>query len=363
MKNKLLKLEAVRGFAAIYVVLHHSFSKGLIIGNYNFSFLFKYGQEAVILFFILSGFVIKYSFERSANKTFSDYFSKRFLRIYIPLIVVFITNYLLLSYYAHSFIGAEWKTLLGNLFMLQDIPSLKLNVICGPYLNNDPLWSLSYEWWFYMLFYFFITKLKQKATLVVFILAILSSISYIFYPFFINRLLIYFAIWWSGVEIADIYLTKKTFSISNMKASLLTLGACLFALLINAYFNSNNGLAKGIGISPKLEVRHFGFTIVVILLAILWNKFNWKFFNITFGPFKFFAPVSYVMYVSHHFLVTDTSYLSFLNGFYLKFIVGFAICLLYSYLVELKYYKWMRDLILKGKASVKPKGGKMALVK
>ncbi|PTS93173.1 acyltransferase, partial [Pedobacter sp. HMWF019] len=95
MQNKLQKLESLRGFAAVYVILHHLFNAKCIVFNHDISFLFKFGQEAVMLFFILSGFVIHYSFQRSADRSFRTFLKKRFLRIYIPLIIVFIISYIL----------------------------------------------------------------------------------------------------------------------------------------------------------------------------------------------------------------------------------------------------------------------------
>jgi len=162
MKNKLTKLDAIRGFTALYVVFHHSFfSENFIIANYNLSFLFKFGQEAVIVFFLISGFVIGYSFENSENKSFWSYFQKRFYRIYIPLCIIMITQYTILSVENGMLINPQWLQLSGNIFMLQDVATLKPNVICSPYLGNYPLWSLSYEWWFYMSFYM-VYKMTSK---------------------------------------------------------------------------------------------------------------------------------------------------------------------------------------------------------
>ena len=75
----LQKLDAIRGLAACYVVIYHIIAtlKGFpqIIKDVFFSF----GQEAVILFFLLSGFVIAYSVYKKQNITFKDYFIKRFM--------------------------------------------------------------------------------------------------------------------------------------------------------------------------------------------------------------------------------------------------------------------------------------------
>lgn len=92
-KKRLEKLEAIRGFAAIYVVFYHLFASGIVIFGVNLSFLFRFGQEAVILFFLLSGFVIYHSFIKSKDHSnFKVFFWKRFLRIYIPLIIVFFSK-------------------------------------------------------------------------------------------------------------------------------------------------------------------------------------------------------------------------------------------------------------------------------
>ncbi|MHB8209551.1 acyltransferase family protein, partial [Mucilaginibacter sp.] len=162
-KKKLKKLEAVRGFAAVYIVLNHSLPVPLMIGGKDFSILFRFGQEAVILFFLLSGFVIQCAFTLSADKSFKTFFSKRFLRIYIPLICVFITNYSLDALQSGAFLPIDFHSLAGNLLMLQNSSFfLKPYVTVGSFLGNTPLWSLSYEWWFYMVFFVIITKVHNR---------------------------------------------------------------------------------------------------------------------------------------------------------------------------------------------------------
>ena len=211
MKQKLSKLEALRGFAAIYVVLHHTlFSKEaaqvLIFGK-NISILFRFGQEAVILFFFLSGFVIKYSFTKSKDHSFKTFFLKRFLRIYVPLLVVFIADYALNCYSKNQPIVIDWHSLTGNLLMLQDdAVSQKPNIICSTFLGNLPLWSLAYEWWFYMIFIFLIKQWNTSTSLKVYIIGTIAAISYLFFPNFINRELMYLMIWWVGVDMSSLYL-------------------------------------------------------------------------------------------------------------------------------------------------------------
>ena len=78
MKNKKIeKLEAIRGFAAFYVVLFHLLPQKILLFGINIGFLFRFGSEAVIMFFILSGFVIKYTWENSSDKSFKKYFFEK----------------------------------------------------------------------------------------------------------------------------------------------------------------------------------------------------------------------------------------------------------------------------------------------
>ncbi|RXG13092.1 acyltransferase family protein [Leeuwenhoekiella aestuarii] len=350
-KGKLVKLEAIRGFAALYVVIYHLFLTGIIqSSSFIVNTLFRFGQEAVILFFVLSGFVIKYSHERASDKSFFTYFEKRFLRIFIPLILVFLTNYFLFSYQDEMFLSIDWKQFFGNLFMFQDVGSLKPNVIVNPFLGNTPLWSLSYEWWFYMLFFGLYFLKPERATKLVYVLAVLSAISYLFYPNFLNRLLMYLLIWWGGLLIADLFLKNEKISFSNLRnylfVMLLIAALLLLNVFIQGYTNIGN-IVKNIGIHPVLELRHFIFAILAITLALCWHKLNWVFFRFTFLPFYRLAPISYALYISHWFLVIKATYLNdYISNIWIRTFIYLLLCFVFSYLVEEVIYVYFRKLIV-----------------
>ena len=60
--NKILEFEFLRGIAAFYVFFHHTlFQFNIIEKNSLLGKLFSFGQEAVMLFFLLSGYVIALS--------------------------------------------------------------------------------------------------------------------------------------------------------------------------------------------------------------------------------------------------------------------------------------------------------------
>jgi peptidoglycan/LPS O-acetylase OafA/YrhL len=153
-KTKILTIEAIRGFAAIYVLLGHIV---LLYQPYSFvpmfefpiKILFGYGHEAVILFFIVSGFSIHFS---TSNIDFikkgclNDYLFKRFRRLY-PLFAISIILSFVVMFIAQ--IPSNWTRNILSLFFLTDISS---GSISDPIPTNFPIWSLSYEVVYYLLY-------------------------------------------------------------------------------------------------------------------------------------------------------------------------------------------------------------------
>lgn len=348
--NRLDKLEAVRGFAAIYVVFFHILPQKIYLWDFNVGYLFRFGPEAVIVFFILSGFVIRYTYEKSKNKTFGYYFIRRFVRLYVPLLIIFAMAYAIKCYQVGSWANPELKILVGNLFMLQDVISQKPNVIVPSYMGNGVLWSLSYEWWFYMLFFVIVTFVpRNKLNSFVSILTFVAALSYLFYPFFLNRLVIYFAIWWTGVRFADIYLNKGDFSFKAMMPQLILLVSISLVLALNLKLNFEYTKIYSYPLVayPFVELRHFTFAIMVLVGAILWKKINWFAFDALITPFKFLASSSYVIYISHHYLVVEASYLSFINNKIVEYSLYIIGLIIFSYVIEVVVYSRIKRVIIK----------------
>ncbi len=104
----------------------------------------RIGNEAVILFFVLSGFLVGgVAAVRIHDGTFrlADYAIDRFSRIMLPLVPALILSALFAGVTVGGF---EFWVFVGNLLSLQGV---LVNVFGG----NAPLWSLSYEVWFYIL--------------------------------------------------------------------------------------------------------------------------------------------------------------------------------------------------------------------
>ena len=110
--------------------------------TFAFYSLTRLGNEAVLIFFVMSGFLVGgKAIERLQQGVFDikGYAIDRTVRIMLPLISA------LLLFIPVSIIRGldiDWWAWLGNLFSLQGICT---------YSVIEPLWSLSYEVWFYIL--------------------------------------------------------------------------------------------------------------------------------------------------------------------------------------------------------------------
>ena len=108
------------------------------------AFLFlvtRLGHEAVLVFFVLSGYLVGgRTIEKINTKTFHlrQYAVDRFVRLALPLISALVLIILLKLLLSDTI---DWGTIWGNFFFLHGL-------LVPPAI--DPLWSLSYEAWFYI---------------------------------------------------------------------------------------------------------------------------------------------------------------------------------------------------------------------
>ncbi|MGA2252259.1 acyltransferase family protein [Terracidiphilus sp.] len=88
--SRFIELDSLRGLAAATVVLHHATNMWptLLSGPASIPLrLFSGGEQAVALFFILSGFVLALPYIRGKSQTYPTFILRRILRIYGPYVV------------------------------------------------------------------------------------------------------------------------------------------------------------------------------------------------------------------------------------------------------------------------------------
>ena len=112
-----------------------------------------YGHSAVMVFFVLSGFVIAYAVDVK-ERTLFDFSTARLGRLYsvvLPAILLTLvcdqigTGHNPGLYDMERQTHVAWRLLLGALFLTQSWGHLSL-------LSNEPYWSLPYEFWYYAIF-------------------------------------------------------------------------------------------------------------------------------------------------------------------------------------------------------------------
>ncbi|MBT3831393.1 MAG: acyltransferase [Gammaproteobacteria bacterium] len=106
--------------------------------------LTRAGTEWVLVFFVLSGFLVGGRVaERVSNHTFDikRYAIDRITRIFTPFIPALLWSALVACIIGGS---VSWLEFAGNLIGLQ-------GVFVNAFAGNFPLWSLAYEIWFYVL--------------------------------------------------------------------------------------------------------------------------------------------------------------------------------------------------------------------
>lgn len=169
-------LDMARGVAALAVLVGHV--RGLFFVDYHdlahhsplvaaFYGATALGHQAVVVFFVLSGFFIVSSIADSFEQhrwSWTAYLVNRITRLSLVLVPSLILCGILdrigmtmgtsapfyrepvANLFAQSVASLEtYRNFVGNLFYLQGI-------VVEPFGSNAPLWSLSYEFWYYIIF-------------------------------------------------------------------------------------------------------------------------------------------------------------------------------------------------------------------
>jgi peptidoglycan/LPS O-acetylase OafA/YrhL len=247
-KRTSVHLDMVRGLSAVAVLIYHL--RGLFF--VDFPLLAKksvlsvglyaitgYGHQAVIVFFVLSGYFIGTSVMESVGKaqwSWRPYLVSRLTRLQLVLLPALILGALWdrigmrIPQAAPLYYDALYKfngpsvalrstipVFFGNLFFLQSIVS----PVFG---SNGPLWSLSYEFWYYILFPVF--ALVAAAWIGNRRRALYAGLLLLLLWFIGPRLAFYFVIWLAGALAGRL---RQTLKFQTSSPTLSILAGLIFA--------------------------------------------------------------------------------------------------------------------------------------
>lgn len=212
-------LDSLRGLAALIVLVHHActlFPRTLRPADAGLALralaqVGRFNTEAVLLFFVLSGFSIRLSIEPrglAQPGELARYAERRLLRI-LPLYwFALALSFALARLFAPVPEEAwSWSTLLGNLLFLQSAVGVA-GAWFLPYAGNGPLWSLSFEVFYYAAFALLVRAIAgRRARLSAVLVATAAALAWnAFWPWPWSLFLASSLIWYVGVELAELHL-------------------------------------------------------------------------------------------------------------------------------------------------------------
>lgn len=219
-------LNIVRGFSAFIVVFAYAFQ--IFISPYWYPrypdpdrtfgwFLFQYiGEFGVMIFFSLSGYLIYQTVKNNIvlNNCFNykQFALSRFVRLWPPLafslFLVLMIHFLFLllgirrggGFYngprnlcSTQRVFIDWVDILGSAFFVNTI----VNGVLSPVLNG-PLWSVAFEFWFYVCIFLLIALVRFNL-----LVAVIFSFLLVFFAYKENDFWLYgFLVWLAAYGMA-----------------------------------------------------------------------------------------------------------------------------------------------------------------
>jgi len=290
----------LRFFAALVVLLGHMEQDGLYMSWLPLS---RYSHAAVIVFFVMSGFII-YSTTVNAGRSATDYFIARASRIYSVALPAVIFSVLCAWIFVKD-IGAT-----GTYPSNYSSPSVIDTVSSLVFLNeswlnpailtmNDPFWSLCYEVWYYVIFglLLYIPGFYRWPA------AILAAL--IAGP----AIVALFPIWLAGAWLAGNY-ERLRFSWSGGVAALLFVTSILVIVAIDVLAIDRTvkdflhqhvpGFWRLDNSQRLLTDFVIGFAILLNIVSFLYMPENFRtFFNCFRNFFGYLAGFSFTLYLFH----------------------------------------------------------------
>lgn len=139
---RMLELDALRGLAALSVILYHYIERYDVLFHHQgtLPFRWKHGYYGVQLFFMISGWVIPLAAERAADAKLFAW--ARFTRLFPTYWMVCLLTYTLVAVVGLPGRVVPWTDALVNVTMLQELFDLR-NI-------DGTFWSLQVELVFYL---------------------------------------------------------------------------------------------------------------------------------------------------------------------------------------------------------------------
>lgn len=349
-------IDGLRGGAAQLVLFGHIYSMILYPGHTT-----GLGDLGVIIFFILSGFLITYTSLIKKDYNFKKYFLDRFFRIFVPyipavlfiiIIDTYIFNYTASKEYLEHY---NLKDLLATLTMLQQHPvGLFMDKLLGiselklaTFGSGRPLWTVAIEWWLYIMFSFilFYKRDTNRFFIKLFLFLIISIVPVFNFVAGTGQglSLVWFimsgiAYWYytSGQNIAD--LMKKILVSGKREKFLLYLLLMGLAVLMVIRFLWISYIETDFVFSRPVFYDFNLYVLLIIFLSLIFCILSVIKSQKRNKIILFFADYSYSLYLIHYTLLYFLLSSKIIGGN--NVMLDFMVCYLVTNLVAIVFW-WM----------------------
>lgn len=315
-----LWFDLIRGLSALLVCMGHL--RNALFVDFSdivqptffiksFYFLTSFGHEAVMVFFVLSGYFVGGAVLRAGDQfSWQGYLISRLSRLWVVLIPSLVMTFLVGVYLSHNFpqvllgaYSASWhsgpnageysistSTLIANLLFLQTI-------IAPVYGVNSPLWSLANEFWYYLVFplllsVFGLIEVKKSFSRLIALFSLLIILFNL--PL---EMLGGFLIWLMGV---GVYLIQPKLKKLSTSINAFGLVVALILFLCVLMMSKSHVLDE---INPFIIDFLIGLFFAFLCLALTNYSFPQKRFKWLASISLMMSEISYSLYLSHFPLV------------------------------------------------------------
>lgn len=264
-------VQYLRFFACFMVVIYHITRKVFLDDGSGYMY---FGDAGVDIFFVISGFIMSY-ISNKKESNFFVFFKSRVVRIYpiyIVTLIPFIGIYILFPHLVNSH---------------GDVPSMLKSLTLLPFIDggyiNMVAWTLSFEFYFYLIFAISLAISNDPIKSTSFMIVLLLVIGLIFNLNFINSPMILEFV--AGMWVYRLIYSKKIIISAWLSILFIMFGASLIILPMNTPI-------IGFGFDGFL---HYGIPSILIFIGFLA-------LNNVIGDIKlltFLGNASYSIYLTH----------------------------------------------------------------
>lgn len=315
--NRILALDALRGIAAIMVVLFHYTTRfNNLYGHIDrLPFQVPFGSDGVLLFFMISGFVIFMTLEKTVRPL--DFIVSRFSRLYPTYWFCLLVTFCAVYFSSINDRKVTFFQAIINLSMIQNL--LHIPSVDGVY------WSLSIELIFYgiMLCLFCIKKL-QKIEIIAFFWLLVQFLAILF-PEISQQSAIgqitskFILLKFAHLFVAGI-IFYRIFKTGDSTRRFLILSFCLLNQFLSDQLVSSS--------------------LVVVFFFVFYLFAHGKLRLITIKPLVYLGTISYPLYLTHQnigyiiLLQLISMHCNYIVSFLMTLLIALLIASLITFLIE-----------------------------